>query len=102
MSLSQPKASLPIFSAVCKTAGESVFCSNTSAPPLMSEVAASASLPGSNHLLIHTTFVLTFGFTLCAPSVKALILRITSGIGIDATKPSVLVLVILPAIMPET
>src|SRR5947209_10637040 len=70
MSLSQPNAYLPAFSAVCSTALESVFCISTSAPPLMSDCAASVSFGGSNHLLTHTTLVLIFGFTDCAPSVK--------------------------------
>src|SRR5262245_44274221 len=100
MSLSQPNAYLPFLSAVCSTAVESVFCSSTSAPPLMSDCAASLSFGGSNHVLTHTTLVLIFGFTDCAPSVNALMLRTTSGIGNDPTKPSVLVLVILPAITP--
>ncbi|OQC05876.1 MAG: hypothetical protein BWX79_02199 [Alphaproteobacteria bacterium ADurb.Bin100] len=100
MSESQPKARLPIFSAVCSTAEESVFCISTSAPPLISAVAASVSLGGLNHSLTHTTLVLTLGLTDWAPSVKLLMLRMTSGIGIEPTTPSVLVLVILPAITP--
>ncbi len=90
MSLSQPKANLPFFSAVCSTADESVFCSSTSAPALIRLCAASASFGGSNQVLTHTTLVVTFGFTLCAPRVKALMLRSTSGIGNDPTKPSTL------------
>ena len=101
MSASQPKANLPFFSAVCSTADESVFCSSTSAPALIRLCAASASFGGSNQVLIHTTLVLIFGLTLCAPRVKALMLRSTSGIGKLPTKPSVLVLVIAPAMMPD-
>src|SRR5213595_1277758 len=89
MSLSQPNARLPIFSAVCSTADESVFCIRTSAPPLIREVAASVSFGGLNQSPTHTTLVLTFGFTDCAPSVKLLMLRTTSGIGIEPTTPSV-------------
>ena len=100
MSESQPKARLPFSSAVLSTAGESVFCISTSAPPLISEVAASVSFGGSNQPLTQTTLVLTLGFTDWAPSVKLLMLRITSGIGIEATTPSVLVLVMEPAITP--
>ena len=100
MSESQPKPRLPIFSAVCSTADESVFWNSTSAPPLMSAVAASVSLGGSNQLLTHTTRVLMAGLVLCAPSVKLLMLRITSGIGTEATTPRVLVLVIFPASTP--
>src|SRR3954470_19588568 len=100
MSLSQPKARLPMFSAVLRTADESVFCISTSAPPLISEVAASVSLGGLNHSPTHTTRVLTFGLTDCAPSVKLLMLRTTSGMGTEPTTPSVLVLVMLPATTP--
>ena len=100
MSLSQPKAYLPAFSAVCSTADESVFWISTSAPPLISDCAASVSFGGSNHSLTHTTLVLIFGLTDCAPSVKLLMLRITSGIGTEPTTPSVLVLVMPPAITP--
>ena len=71
-----------------------------SAPLLISDVAASVSLGGLNHSFTHTTLVLILGLTDCAPSVKLLMLRTTSGIGMDATTPSVLVLVILPAITP--
>src|SRR3982751_1541131 len=98
MSLSQPKARLPILSAVCSTADESVFCINTSAPPLISDVAASVSFGGLNQSPTHTTRVLTLGFTDCAPIVKLLMLRTTSGIGTEPTTPSVLVLVMPPAI----
>ena len=100
MSQSQPKAYLPAFSAVCSTADESVFCISTSAPPLISDCAASVSFGGLNHSLTQTTLVLIFGLTDCAPSVKLLMLRITSGIGIEPTTPSVLVLVMPPAMTP--
>src|SRR4051812_34400892 len=100
MSLSQPKAYLPALPAVCSTAEESVFCISTSAPPLISDWAAAVSFGGSNHLLTQTTFVLTFGFTDCAPIVKLLMLRTTSGIGTEPTTPSVLVLVMPPAMTP--
>src|SRR5574343_2078802 len=100
MSESQPKARLPFSWAVLSTAGESVFWNSTSAPPLMRLVAASVSLGGLNHSLTHTTLVLTLGLLLWAPRVKLLMLRITSGIGTEATTPRVLDLVILPATMP--
>src|SRR3954466_11255516 len=100
MSLSQPKARLPMLSAVLSTAGESVFCIRTSAPPLISAVAASVSLGGLYQSPTHTTLVLIFGLTDCAPSVKLLMLRTTSGIGTEPTTPSVLDLVMLPAITP--
>src|SRR5665647_876406 len=88
MSESQPNARLPLASAVLRTAGESVFWNSTSAPPLISEVAASVSLGGSNQPFTHTTLVLILGLLDCAPRVKLLMLRITSGIGTDATTPS--------------
>src|SRR5688572_29024434 len=100
MSESQPKAYLPSFSAACSTAEESVFCKSTSQPWFKSAAAASPSLGGSNHLLTQTTLVLMFGLPLCAPSVKLLMLRITSGIGIEPTTPMVPVLLILPAMTP--
>ena len=100
MSLSQPKANLPFFSAAWSTAVESVFWSSTSAPWFMSACAASVSLGGSNQAPIQTTFTLIFGFTVWAPSVYALMFRSTSGIGNEATKPSVFDLVMPPATMP--
>src|SRR3989344_5376460 len=100
MSLSQPKARLPFSCAVLSTAGESVFWNNTSAPPLIRLVAASVSLGGLNHSFTQTTLVLILGLTDCAPSVKLLMLRITSGIGTEPTTPSVLDLVMAPAMMP--
>src|SRR5574343_1146572 len=100
MSESQPKARLPLASAVLSTAAESVFWNSTSAPPLMRLVAASVSFGGSNQAFTHTTLVLILGLELCAPKVKLLILRITSGMGTEATTPRVLDLVILPAITP--
>ncbi len=66
----------------------------------MSAVAASVSFGGLNHSLTHTTLVVIFGLTDCAPIVKELILRNTSGIGTEPTTPSVLLLVIEPAMMP--
>ena len=66
----------------------------------MLKVAASVSLGGSNQLLTQTTRVLTLGLTDCAPSVKLLMLRITSGIGTEATTPRVLLLVMPPAMTP--
>ena len=69
MSESQPKASLPALSTAWMTAGESVFCSSTSAPALSSAWAASVSLGGSYQLWVQTTRVLMSGRTLCAPRV---------------------------------
>src|SRR3990167_7216823 len=100
MSESQPKARLPFSCAVLSTAGESGFWDRMSAPPLISEVAASVSLGGLNHSFTHTTLVLILGLTDCAPSVKLLMLRSTSGIGTEPTTPSVFDLVMAPAITP--
>ena len=77
-----------------------MFCIRMSAPPLIRAVAASVSFGGLNHSFTHTTLVEMAGLTLCAPSVKLLMLRSTSGIGTEATTPSTLLLVILPAITP--
>ena len=79
---------------------ESVFCSSTSAPWLIRLWAASLSLGGSNQVLTQTTFMVTLGLTLWAPSMKALMLRSTSGMGKEPTKPRVLDLVMDPAMMP--
>ena len=100
MSLSQPKACFFFLAAVCSTAELSVFWNSTSAPWLMRLCAASVSLGGLNHSLTHTTLVRTFGLTLYAPSVNELMLRMTSGIGIDPTTPSVPLWVIVPAMTP--
>ncbi len=100
MSLSQPNACTPFSCAVCTTAAESVFCISMSTPWPISVVAASRSLPGSNHLLTQTTLTVAFGLTLRAPSANESMLRITSGIGTDATTPILPVLLILPATTP--
>src|SRR5512133_1632480 len=97
MSESQPKAFTPFSSAACRVAGESVFWISTSTPWPIIVIAASRSLAGSNQDETQTARVVTAGLTDCAPSVKALMLRITSGIGKEATTPSLLVLVVLPA-----
>ena len=63
-------------------------------------MAASASFGGLNHSLTQTTLALIDGSTLCAPSTKLLMLRTTSGMGTEATTPTVLVLLMPPATMP--
>src|ERR1019366_362905 len=100
MSESHPKPYLPAFSAAPRTADESVFCIKTSAPWSIRLCAASPSLGGSNHLLTQTTRVVTFGLTLCAPSVNESMLRMTSGIGIEPTTPSMFDFVMAPATTP--
>ncbi len=62
-------------------------------PCPISVSAACFFFPGSNQLLIQMTVMWIFGFTERAPIVYALMLRTTSGIGTDATKPSAFVFV---------
>ena len=71
-----------------------------SAPLLMRAVAASVSLGGLNHSLTHTIFTLALGLVLRAPRAKLLMLRMTSGMGTEATTPSVPVSVMAPASRP--
>jgi hypothetical protein len=100
MSLSQPKANFLFFSAVCSTAWSR--CSGTARRRrwLIRLCAASVSLGGSNQVLTHTTLVLIFGLTLCAPSVKAVDVADHLGDGDRADHAQVLLLVILPAMTP--
>ncbi len=85
MSEAWPTPHTPRASAICSGAGESVCCRITSAPWSISTLAASRSLPGSNHELIQTTFTSMSGLTLRAASVVALMPRTTSGMGNEAT-----------------
>src|SRR2546423_9211505 len=100
MSESQPKANAPLSCAVCRTAEESVFCSSTSAPWPMSVSAAWRCLLGSYQVFTHTTLVVILGLTERAPMVNELMLRTTSGIGNEATKPRTLFFDTCPAMMP--
>ena len=84
MSDAWPKALMPRSSATCIGAVESVCWVMMSTPWSISALAASASLPGSNQVLTHTTFSLKSGLTDCAPSTKELMPITTSGIGKDA------------------
>ncbi|MNW01831.1 hypothetical protein D3C71_1975280 [compost metagenome] len=62
------------------------MCWNTTSTPWsISALAASASLPGSNHELTHTTLISVPGLYLFRASWMALMSRITSGIGNEAT-----------------
>src|SRR5665213_296389 len=70
MSLDSPNALTPAFSATCIGAGESVCWTRMSAPWLTSTLAASPSLPGSNHEFTQMIFTLKFGLTDCAQSVN--------------------------------
>src|SRR5258708_37247765 len=101
MSESHPNACTPCLSATCTMAGESVFWESTSAPCAISASAACRSLPGSYQVSTQMTLVVALGLTLRAPKVKASMLRITSGMGNDPTKPKVFDLVVLPARTPS-
>ena len=72
----------------------------TSTPALTSPLVASASLTGIDQSPVKMTCVVMVGSTDRAPSVKALMLRSTCGIGLAATKPSFFDLVAWPAAMP--
>ena len=92
---------MPARSAVSiTTLGESTWQVTTSTPCAIIELVASASLTGSAQSPVKIACVVTFGLTDCAPRVKALMLRRTCGIGLAATKPSLPVLVVMPATMP--
>ena len=62
-----------------------MWCVTTSAFCEISVLAASDSLPGSNHELTHTTLTSAFGLTLRMPRANALIPITTAGIGNAAT-----------------
>src|SRR5436305_3236315 len=94
-----PQANTPRFSAVSRiNLGESTWQVRTSMPWSTSELAASASFTGMNQSPVKMTVVVMEGFTDFAPRVNALMLRRTWGIGVAAMKPSLLVLVVLPAV----
>jgi hypothetical protein len=57
-------------------------------------------LDGIDQSPVKITCVVMFGLTERAPMVKALMLRSTCGIGLAATNPSLLLLVMWPAITP--
>ena len=92
---------MPARSAVSITTfGLSTWQVTTSTPCAIIELVASASLTGSDQSPVKITWVVAFGFTDRAPMVKALMLRSTWGIGLAATKPSLPLLVVMPATMP--
>src|SRR5574341_1577842 len=101
MSVLYPTDHLPRFSAACWAAGVSWCCAMTSAPLSRRASAASRSLGGSYQDCDQTTLTVAFGFTDRTPRAKALMPRITSGMGCAATYPMVFVFVILPATIPE-
>src|SRR5260370_41778305 len=63
-------------------------------------LAASASFTGSDQSPVTRSCVVILGSTLRAPSVNALMLRSTWGIGLAAMKPSFFVLLACPATTP--
>ena len=80
-----PNPCTPAFSASCRGAAESVCWAMMSAPCAISALVASASLPGSNQEFTHTILTFKEGSIDCAPSIKASMPAITSGIGKGAT-----------------
>jgi len=63
-------------------------------------LVASASLTGMLQSPVKMALQVIFGSTERAPMVKALMLRSTCGIGLAATKPIFLLLLMWPAITP--
>jgi len=58
-------------------------------------------LTGIDQSPVKITWQVAFGLASFAPSVKALMLRRTCGIGFAATKPTLPLLLVWPATMPE-
>src|SRR4029453_4295136 len=81
--------------------GLSICSPITSTPASASAFADSASLAGLSQPPVHTTRVVTLGLTASAPIVNELMLRGTWGIGNAATKPSLSLLVVPPAAIPD-
>jgi hypothetical protein len=92
---------LPRFAAVSTTTfGPSTCIVKTSTPWSARLLVASASLTGIDHSPVKITVVVIFGSTERAPSVNALMFFSTCGIGLAATKPIFLLLLMCPAITP--
>src|SRR5258708_4562516 len=93
---------MPARSAVSiTTLGLSTWQVTTSTPWEIMLLVASASLTGIDQSPVKIAWVVAFGLTERAPRVKALMLRRTWGIGLAATKPSLPLLLVWPATMPE-
>src|SRR5580698_914204 len=93
---------MPRFSAVwITTLGLSTWHVITSTPWSIRLLVASPSLVGIDQSPVKITWQVTAGFAFLAPRAKALIFRKTCGIGLAATKPIFLLLVIWPATMPD-
>ena len=73
---------------------------STSAPPAIAASAACFAVAGSKKELMKETVTLASGLLSCAPAVNALTIRLTSGMGIAPTTPTVPVFVSPPAISP--
>ena len=92
---------MPRLAAVSTTTlGPSTCIVNTSMPWSARLLVASASFTGMLQSPVKITVVVMSGLTDLAPSVKALMLRSTCGIGLAATKPIFLLLVMWPATTP--
>jgi hypothetical protein len=74
----------------------------TSTPASTRLLVASASFTGIDQSPVKMTCKVALGLASRAPSMKALTLRRSCGIGLAATKPSFPVLVEWPATMPAT
>src|SRR3977135_4572148 len=77
--------------------GPSTWQVSTSTPWSIRLLVASASLTGIDQSPVKITCVVAFGLASLAPSVKALMLRSTCGIGFAATKTSLPLFVGEPA-----
>src|SRR5260370_41659993 len=80
--------------------GESTWGVTTATPCAIIELVASASLTGNDQSPVKITCVVAFGLTVCAPRVKALMLRRTCGIGLAAGQPSMPPLPVAPGTLP--
>ena len=79
---------------------ESTEHPNTRAPPSASTLTASASRIGSDQLPVKMTVTEASGFARCAPSAKALTLRMTGGKRLEATNATLPSFAIEPATKP--
>ena len=98
---SYPTHGTPFASATTPAAGLSTFCPITSTPAAMRFCAAAVSFGGEYHAFVQMSFTRAFGLTACAPSVKALMWRTTSGMPKGTTYPMRFFFVAAPAAMPE-
>src|SRR5882757_8860286 len=98
-----PQVLAPRFSAVSITTfGPSTWQVITSQPASTSALVASASRTGIDQSPVKITCTTAFGLVFFAPSMNELMLLNTEEIGLAATKPSLLDLVLSPAATPST